>query len=77
MEPTRLHVEIMLLPGEIVSLIRIPTALVGKLIAFVNFVAELVEHSALVKPPLQQRPSSTAGTWICSPAVELWQIEHK
>ena len=59
MEPTRLHVEIMLLPGEIVSLIRIPTALVGKLIAFVNFVAELVEHSALVQPPLVQRPSST------------------
>ena len=46
--PTRLHVEPKLLPIGIVSLIGIPTALVGKLIAFENFVAELVEHSALV-----------------------------
>jgi hypothetical protein len=57
----------MLLPGKIVGLVGNPTTLVGKLIAFVNFVAELVEHRALVQPPLLQWPSSTGGMWICSP----------
>jgi hypothetical protein len=41
MEPTLLHVEPKLLPGEIVSLIGIPPALGGKLTAFENFVAEI------------------------------------
>ena len=45
MAPTRLHVEPKLLPISIVSLIGIPPALVGKLIAFENFVAELLEQS--------------------------------
>ena len=77
MAPSCLHVEIILLPGGIVSLIGIPTALIGKLITFVNFVAELVEHSALVQPPLLQRPSSTGGNVDLFRAVEPWQIEHK
>jgi hypothetical protein len=41
MEPTFLHVEPKLLPGEIVSLIGIPPALGGKLTAFEIFVAEI------------------------------------
>ena len=44
LEPTLLHVEPKLLPGKIVSLVGIPTALVGKLTAFEIFVAEFLEH---------------------------------
>ena len=41
MEPTLLHAEPKLLPGEIVSLIGIPLTLGGKLTAFENFFAEI------------------------------------
>ena len=41
MDPTLLHVEPKLLPGEIVSHIGIPPALGSKLTAFENFVAEI------------------------------------
>ena len=54
MPPTRLHVEIMLLPVGIVSLIGIPTALVGKLTAVENFVAEIAAN-------FQSRPPQTEG----------------
>jgi hypothetical protein len=53
MEPTLRHVEIILLLGEIVSLIGSPPALVGKLIALENFVAELLEHGASEQVAMQ------------------------
>jgi hypothetical protein len=54
MEPTLLHVEPKLLPGEIVSLIGIPPALGGKLTAFENFVAEIAAS-------FQSEQTSTKG----------------
>ena len=54
MEPTPLHVEPNLLPGEIGSLIGIPPALSGKLTAFKNFVAEIA-------PNFQSRPPQREG----------------
>jgi hypothetical protein len=50
----RLHVEIMLLPVGIVSLIGIPTSLVGKLTAVENFVAEIAAN-------FQSGPPQTEG----------------
>jgi len=60
MEPTILHVEPKLLPGEIVSLIGIPPALGGKLTAFENFVAEIAASSNPNRPPPKGRPRGGA-----------------
>ena len=55
MEPTLLHVEPKLLPGEIVSLIGIPPTLSGKLTAFENFFAEIAANFQS-RPPQREGP---------------------
>jgi hypothetical protein len=67
MEPTPLHVEPKLLPGEIVSLIGIPSALSGKLTAFENFVAERaqfpIQTSTKGRPRGGRVLGSPPGPW--------------
>ena len=68
MAPTRLHVEPKLLPIRIVSLIGIPPALVGKLTAFENFVAELLKQST---HPLNSRSICAASCQSRTPGPSL------
>ena len=69
MEPTLLHVEPKMLPGEIVSLIGIPPTLSGKLTAFENFVAEIAanfqsETSTKGKAPRERVRALRRGPWL-------------
>ena len=68
MEPTLLHAEPKLLPGEIVSLIGIPPTLGSKLTAFENFVAEIAANFQS-RPPLREGPEGARvgaprGPWL-------------
>ena len=60
MEPTLLHAEPKLLPGEIVSLIGIPLTLGGKLTAFENFFAEIAASCQSDQTSTKGRPRGSA-----------------
>ena len=60
MEPTLLHAEPKLLPGEIVSLIGIPPTLGGKLTAFENFFAEIAASCQSEQTSTKGRPRGSA-----------------
>jgi hypothetical protein len=66
MDPTLLHVEPKLLPGEILSLIGFPPTLSGKLTAFENFVAEIAascqsEQTSTISPSIVKSAPKREG----------------
>ena len=76
-----------MLPISIVSLIGIPPALVGKLTAFENFVAELLEQSThpliagqsarpVANPEHPVRRYCSSSFWACCPGWPLAAEVH-